>query len=654
MVKRVIFAAGAGGVVGAACGLAESILAFLPQPAEETWLAELPAFAVAMAIYAPIGMVVALVWAGLLGGIDARSFSRRVPALTALSMAWLFVGVAVNRSFLPSITHPLSIAFTLLWTVALLWAIYRVWARPGLSAAGADVRLGRVALAVLGTVLAGVLLLLPSMRSAQRGGAGGAQMAGGGAKRPNVLLIVLDTVRADHLSVYGYARSTTPGLERLAREGVTFEQALAPAPWTLPSHATLFTGLYPVQHHSGRFHPRLDQHLTTLPELLHAQGYQTVAFSNNTWISRATNFHQGFDHFEDFRGIWRVWRSASRLLAVQVYRVFRPAQLHGDHSGGAGVTNQAIRRWFNAQHDPSRPFLLFINYLDAHFPYHPPDPYWRKFVEPAHLALATELLDDKAQDDADYTPPPIKWEPAKWGALTDLYDGELFYLDAMLTELFDDLRQRGLYDDTLVVITSDHGEHLGEHDLFLHRFSVYEPTLRIPLLMRLPGRLPAGLRVPDWVGLTDVFPTVLKLLAVEPPADVQAVLPGRSLVGSPVAVPPGRMLLGDYEIPDNLLPRYRQKTTVTDERYFRRGLRSLHYENWKFIWGTDGRHELYDLEHDPLEKNDLLQQAPEQARAMETRLQAVLAGLPKMRDAEAAGELDDETKAQLRALGYIE
>src|SRR6185369_3112264 len=139
MVKRLIFAAGAGGVVGAACGLAEAVLAFLPQPADETWLAELPAFALSMAIYAPIGMVVALVWAGLLGGVDGRSFSRRVPALTALGMAWLLVGVAVNRSFLPSVTHPLSIAFTLVWTVAFLWAIYRVWARPALSPAGAQV-----------------------------------------------------------------------------------------------------------------------------------------------------------------------------------------------------------------------------------------------------------------------------------------------------------------------------------------------------------------------------------------------------------------------------------------------------------------------------------------------------------------------------------
>src|SRR6185369_361784 len=175
-------------------------------------------------------------------------------------------------------------------------------------------------------------------------------------------------------------------------------------------------------------------HLTTLPELLHGQGYQTVAFSNNTWISRATNFHQGFDHFEDFRGIWRVWRSASRLLAVQVYRLFVPGQLHGDRSGGAGVTNRAIHRWFDTQYDSTRPFLLFINYLDAHFPYHAPDPYWRKFVEPSHQALATKLLDAKAQDEADYTPPPINWQAEKWGALTDLYDGELFYLDAMLTE----------------------------------------------------------------------------------------------------------------------------------------------------------------------------------------------------------------------------
>ena len=654
MVKKLIFAAGAGGVVGAACGLAESILAFLPQPAGETWAAELPAFAVAMAIYVPVGAFVGVVWACLLGRLDARTFSRRVTALAALTMGWFLGGLCVNQWWLPSITDPRSIAFTALWTLAWGVVAYRLWAGRGTSVAGGDVPFGRLGVAVLGTAAVGGLMLLPSLLSGRPVRAGGADEASRRPKRPNVVLIVLDTVRADHLSVYGYSRPTTPGLERLAREGVVFEHALAPAPWTLPSHATLFTGLYPEQHHAGRLHPRLDAHLVTLPELLHEQGYQTVGFSNNTWVSRATNFHQGFDDFEDFRGIWRVWRSMSRLTAVQVYRLFVPGQLHGDHSGGAGVTNESIRRWFNARHDSGRPFFLFINYLDAHFPYHAPDPYWRKFVEPAHLALATELLDARAQDEADWTPPPIKWDATKWGALTDLYDGELFYLDAMLTELFDDLRKRGLWDDTLVVVTSDHGEHLGEHDLFLHRFSVYEPTLRIPLLMRLPGRLPAGQRHRGWVGLPDVLPTVLRLVGIQPPADLYASLAGKSLVGSPVAVPSGRALIGDYEVPDNLLPRYRRKTEVTVEHYFHRGLRSLHEGNWKLIVGTDGRNELYDLDADPSETTDLVKERPEQAQAMEARLRTLLDEMPKIGDAEATGELDAETRDQLRALGYIE
>jgi arylsulfatase A-like enzyme len=653
MIKRVIFAAGAGGVIGAACGLAEAILAFLPEPADETWVGELPAFAMAMAIYAPIGAIVAIAWACLLWRLDARSFARRVVALTALSLGWFLGGVCVNRYWLPAITSPISIAFSVLWTLVFGVVGYRVWAGRSTRADGGEVRLGRLGVAVLCAAVVAALMLLPSLLAGRPVREGQAKV-GDGPTRPNVVLIVLDTVRADHLSVYGYSRPTTPGLERLASEGVLFEQALAPAPWTLPSHATLFTGLYPAQHHAGRLHPRLDTHLTTLPEIFHEQGYQTVGFSNNTWVSRATNFHLGFDDFEDFRGIWRVWRSVSRLTAVQIYHVFKPGQLHGDRSGGAGVTNQAIRRWFNAHHDPDRPFFLFINYLDAHFPYHAPDPYWRKFVEPAHLAEATKLLDAKVQDEADFTPPPINWDATRWGALADLYDGEIVYLDAMLTELFDDLRQRGLWENTLVVVTSDHGEHLGEHNLFLHRFSVYEPTLRVPLIMRLPGRLPAGKRVSDWVGLHDVFPTILKLVNVPPPAEVHAELPGRSLVGSPVAVPPGRALLGDYEVPDNLLPRYRRKATVTDEHYFHRGLRSLHEGKWKLIAGTDGRNELYDLEQDPQEKNDLVTQLPEQAAAMESRLKAVLDDMPQVGEAEETGELDAETKDQLRALGYIE
>jgi hypothetical protein len=135
---------------------------------------------------------------------------------------------------------------------------------------------------------------------------------------------------------------------------------------------------------------------------------------------------------------------------------------------------------------------------------------------------------------------------------------------------------------------------------------------------------------------------------------VYAGLAGQSLVGSPPAVPPGRALISDYEVPDNLLPRYRRKTTVTDEHYFHRGLRSLHDGKWKLIWGSDGRHELYDLEADPMETNDLVAQLPAQAAAMEAHLQSLLDDLPKVGDAEATGELDAETQEQLRALGYIE
>jgi arylsulfatase A-like enzyme len=657
VIQRLIFAAGAGGVVGAAWGLAESILTFLQQEGAEGWTAEMPAFATAMAIYAAIGAVVAIVWTPLLRGAPPASFRRRIFGLTALAMMWFFGGLCVHRFWLPSFTSASSLGFTALWTLAASWVGYSVLRSRGTARAGDDgLGFGRLALLAFGTVVVAGLMLLPGRLSSRSEVGGQAPVGATGPKRPNVLVIVLDTVRADHLSVYGYPRPTTPGLERLAAEGVVFEQALAPAPWTLPSHATLFTGLYPAQHGSGRLHPRLDGHLVTLTELLAQQGYQTVGFSNNSWVSRATNFDQGFEYFEDFKGIWRVWRSISRLTAAQIYQHFFPVQLHGDRSGGAGRTNAAIRRWFDSRHDAGRPFFLFINYLDAHFPYHAPEPFRTKFVEPGHLRFATELLDAEAQDEADFTPPPIDWDPAKWGALSDLYDGELAYLDAMVSELLADLRRRGLLDQTLVVITSDHGEHLGEHSLFLHRFSVYEPTLRIPLLMRLPGRLPAGLRTSNWVGLTDVLPTVLRLVDVRVPIEVAGELPGQSLVGSPVSVPPDRMLIGDYEVPSNLLPRYRRRTKVSaeQEHYFQRGLRSVHHENWKFIWATDGRHELYDLSRDSGETNNLVTQLPEQAAAMQAGLQERLAGMSAIGGQEQTPELDPETREQLRALGYVE
>jgi len=656
MKQKLLFVLLAGAVFGAVCGFIEAAV-WLARSA--WWFAEAQSIAVGMLLYAALNALLTGLW-GLCAAsrMDTRTFQRRALLFSLSAMGFVFGGYYVNWLYFPKLKSLPSLAFTGSWTVAWLAIAARLLRkRPASSEAhrAGGLAFRPLGLAALGLVaVAGVSLVLPQVsRRTHQPTAGPAPSSR--AAHPNVLLIVMDTVRADHLSCYGYGRPTSPNLARMAQDGVVFEQAWTTAPWTLPSHASLFTGFYVSQHQVERGHRRLDDRFETLAELLRDQGYQTAGFSNNAWVSRATNFDQGFGYFEDFKGSWGAWKTISVLAAMQIKdRIWKPL-IHGVRPGAATRTNQAVRHWLDRILDPAQPFFIFINYLDAHFPYLPPEPYRSRFLQPENQARGLELIANrKLQEALDMVPPPVDFDAATREMLSDLYDGQVASLDAHIGELVDELRRRGLLDSTIVIVTSDHGENLGAKGFFEHRFGLYQSVLHIPLIMRYPKALPKGARFAEPVSLVDVMPTILELAELEAPM-LAAHGGGINLVGSGVSVPKDRLLLAEYGAPLDLLIRFKQHNDKPfDEQHFTRDIKSIRRGSLKFIWASDGQHELYDVSQDPQEETDLLRALPEQAKAMEESLQQLLTVRQPVGTPEAAPELDDATRAQLRALGYLQ
>jgi arylsulfatase A-like enzyme len=355
------------------------------------------------------------------------------------------------------------------------------------------------------------------------------------AGSPNVLLIVLDTVRADHLSLYGYPRPTSPHLVRLAARGIRFERARAAAPWTLASHANMFTGRWPHELAVEWTGP-LRGEVPTLAEHLGSLGYATAGFVGNTFYgSYDTGLDRGFTHYEDYvldalnavrtaksiddtlKAIGEAGRSWS--ISGRTYQTLT----RGERKD-ARVVNREFLDWLSRRREPGRPFFAFVNYVDAHSPYLLPQGISHVLKSVPMTDSAWQLLALRWSDENRRRFP----RPARRLA-RDAYDNCLAFLDGRLGELIDDLRRRGVFDDTLVILTADHGEGLGDHELFDHGESLYRAEIRVPLVIVPPagrGRPPVPAVVDSPVSLRDIAATIAGF--VRP--GTTSPFPGRSLL----------------------------------------------------------------------------------------------------------------------------
>lgn len=457
--------------------------------------------------------------------------------------------------------------------------------------------------------------------------AAGLGAACGGPRPPvNVLLVVLDTARADAFSAYGNGRAATPVFDHLADEGVVYTDARSTSAWTVPAHGSLFTGLYPSRHGAHGEHVFLDPEQITLAELL-APTHATAAFSENPQVSGGRGFTQGFDHFEE---TWREMHSASDVPA----------------------TDERAVAWL-AGRDRSRPFFVFVNFIAPHLPYAPPQPFQDAFVPPGLLPPdEVERLRHFDEWDARlYMTGQLSLSPAQVEALRGLYRAEVSFADARVGRLVEELRRERVLDRTLVAVVSDHGENITDHGLMEHQFCLYDTLLRVPFLLRLPGTFEGGERRAAPVQLVDVAPTVLEVAGV--PRESWPPFEGVSLVGG--NPPPDRPQVAEYMRP--LAQRWRFQRVAPDFDFdpFERRLKAVVVGRMKLIRPETGAAELYDLAADPGEEHDLAAERPELVAELSHWLDAWAAARPAAGGTGPAGEkLDEETRRALRALGYLD
>jgi arylsulfatase A-like enzyme len=337
------------------------------------------------------------------------------------------------------------------------------------------------------------------------------------AGSPNVVVVVVDTLRADRMSLYGYGRQTSPNIDSIARQGVIFDNAIATASWTLPSHASLLTGRYPHEHKAETDAP-LDAHYATLSEVMRDRGYRTGCFTANLYyFSRRGGFDRGFLHFDDY--FYSLGDMFYRTVWGRMFNRFVADRLSWDdfpQGKRAADVNREMLGWVD--HDPAKPFFAFLNYFDVHTPYSPPPSYRDKFTSSAGGAAAADKWPPISQEDLNifsnvdpYLYKVLK-SPQGFQKASDAYDDSIAYVDDQVRNLFSELHSRGLDKNTIVVITSDHGEELRDHGMVHHRNALYRDLIRVPLIYWEPGVIPAGLRVAKPISAASLPATILNLI----------------------------------------------------------------------------------------------------------------------------------------------
>ena len=430
-----------------------------------------------------------------------------------------------------------------------------------------------------------------------------------GGEGTNLVLISIDCLRADHLSAYGYHRNTTPHIDRFAAEGVLFENAVSVSSWTLPTHMSMLTGLMPSFHGANRSH-KLSTSVPFLPEMLSRAGYETLGVVSGAYLSQAFGFERGFDSY-------RFLKDARAEYVVD-------AGLH------------------LALESRGRRHFLFLHLFDAHWPYLPP----REFLD---------RFDQRPPDISDIMPKIIYGKrprgPEEIQHFVNLYDGEIAYLDQQLGRFFEGLREAGLYDRSLIVLTADHGESFYEHDMWQHSESLYQEVTHVPLLVKWPGGSPSG-RVEHLVSQLHIFPTILE----------------RAGIDSPYADHQGLDQYASGEKPDPESVTSMSEIIWEPKETHGPSMKvSLRKGSLKYILTLTGEtgdeqfvsevvsEELYDLSQDPGERSNLLPDAARDVGGLRREVRQFI-DQAQILQAERQGQevvLDDELREQLKALGYI-
>ena len=423
----------------------------------------------------------------------------------------------------------------------------------------------------------------------------------------NIIILLVDALRSDHLSAYGYPLPTSPAIDRLAREGVLFRNCYAVSNWTVPTHASIFTGLYPSSHGNFSMYSSLDPTIPTLAHILAGKGYRTASFTDNRLLGSRYGLARGF---QKALGVDNV-----NKVSLTILRLWE--RLRGNRSMSKTILDVA-GKWIENKSPRRRPFLVFVNFLDAHAPYRPKKPYIFDFLrslpdknvntELAGKFTTDEVSTKKAADDLGR-----RLTAADWRWLERFYDSNIRAIDDQIDLFLERLKTGGLLENTLVIITSDHGEFFGERGIGGHlSSSMHNAGLRIPLIFWLPNRLTRKI-VERSVSQVDILPTVLGL------AGLSAAIPGNAQGRDLFSVPEDRELLAEFY--DDIRKRF--------SRAFFSG-------DFKLVITPAEKKELYDLKNDPGEKTDLAQLYPDLADSLALRMKKLLQLMPQRKSREEA------------------
>ncbi len=436
--------------------------------------------------------------------------------------------------------------------------------------------------------------------------------------RPNILFISIDTLRADHMGCYGYHRPTTPNLDRLAAEGVRFSRDVTTASFTLPAHVSMFTGEQMGVHRVAAMRHAIADGVDTITKVLHRAGYATVGIACAPYLKKPFGFAQGFDVYDD------------RLASMSI-----------PESEGAVTSKKAVSRAMQQIEARRRqPWFVFLHMWDPHYDYVPPPPFDKKFADEYHGRFSMAHFE---QNQAFH----VGMDPADYAYTVSQYDGEIAWTDHQLGRLFAWLKKSGLWDQTAIFVTGDHGEEFLEHGQRGHGHALYDELVHVPLLVKMPGVKPG--RVIDCpVSPTDFYLTFAELAETKPGAyegDGGNLL---NLILDRQVCDESRVLVSETNI--SRLDKYHGSPLGYETMIETGGVKFFHRI------GEAEREMMFDIRTDPLERRDLIAERPAQARAMRERLIAIqrrqtyLAGKLRM---EKPNHLDVRTRDELHQLGYV-
>jgi uncharacterized sulfatase len=521
-------------------------------------------------------------------------------------------------------------------------------------------------------------------------------------RRPNIILLVLDTHRAERMSTYGYHKPTTPVLDSMAERSTVFDWAIAPGQWTIPSHASMFSGVYPTIHQTNQSYSTLPEAIPSVAEILSKNGYETVGFCNNPLVGVLDNgLKRGFNQFYNYgatfpdvphvgndKGLRSLQRKATELiksfstpieqqfgrspllLKLATMPIFVP--LWTQLINFKGNTQQSLRditdylRYHHSTQSET-PLFMFVNMMETHLPYHPPPgamdrwvPYLRKDRE------ARQFLQRFNTESYRWMAPVIEpLSEMQSQVLSDVYDAEVAYQDRQLQRMFRYLKRSGQLENTMVIVVSDHGESHGEHNFMGHAFVIYNELVRVPLMIHYPQIFPQDTRIDHPVSTRRVFHTILEAAGVDHESlgrPAKELSLSHSIKGRD-GEPYGEEVLSEAYPPQNFINVMEMSNPEAIERFkVKATRRAIYGDGVKLMTLDDRSDEFFDYRKDVRETHNLLDHVQGYENAligMEQRLETYVDVLKAHRDGTAAGGRIDysdnpELLERLRGLGYIE